>query len=188
MNSQEFSQQNKSKRFWYLNLIPGILFVFASVWIFAGWETAYDSLVIVISAALLISGVLEIISSVQYRNFLKGWGLSLFTGILDIFIGIKLILNSGISTGGLILLLGIVFLYHSAKIITWSIELKKYEARNWSSVLLGGILGVILSFIYLCNRTFTLQSLLFFTGFALLMIGTSEIYFSSVFRKLERQD
>ena len=188
MNNQEFSQQNRSDRYWYLNMILGIIFISASVWIFIGSEAVYNYLVLVLSSALFISGVLEIISSVQYRNLLKGWGLSLFTGVLDLTVVIKLMLNPQISTEGLILLLGIVFIYHSAKLITWSIELKKYEARNWSSVLLGGILGVILSFIYLCNRTFTLPAFLFFTSFALLMIGISEIYFSSVFRKSKRQD
>jgi len=187
MNNKELNEQNKSIKHCYLNLILGIIFILVSVYVFVRPEITYISLAIVFSITLFFTGVLEIISSIQYKNLLSGWRLSLFIGILDLFVSIIVISQPQISTEALILILGFVFLYGSVKLITWSTELKKQEAINWGWVLFGGITGVILSFILLWNRSFTRFTFLFFTGFALLMMGISEIYFSYVIKKIKRE-
>jgi uncharacterized membrane protein HdeD (DUF308 family) len=183
MNSEKFGEQNKFVKHWNLNLILGIIYILVSMWIFAKPEIIYISLAIIFIITLLFTGVLGIISSIQYKNLLHGWRWSLAVGSLNLLVVIKVILKPQISTEALILIMGFVFLYHSVNLITWSTELKNYEARNLGWVLFGSIAGVMLSFLLIWNRTFPKLTLLFFTSFALLLIGISEIYFSFVLRK-----
>jgi uncharacterized membrane protein HdeD (DUF308 family) len=185
MNNENISEENKIVKHWYLNLILGIILTLVALWVFCNPEITYNSLAIVFSITLLLTGVLEIISSIQYKNLLHGWRWSLATGILNLLVVIKVILKPQISSEALILIMGFVFLYHSVKLIAWSTELKNYEARNLGWVLFGSFAGVMLSFLLVWNRTFHQLTLLFFTSFALLMIGISEIYFSFVLRKVK---
>ncbi len=180
MNNKVINRQNNSYRYWNLNLISGIIFISVSLWIFVELEAVFNSLIIVFSLVLFISGILGIISAIRYANHFKGWGMLLFTSILDLIVAFKLILNPQISTVGLTFVLGIVFIYHSVRTIIWSIELNKYAAMNWSSTFLGSILGVLLSFNYLWDRTFEWSAFIILTSFALLITGITEIYFSSV--------
>ncbi|HSR18457.1 MAG TPA: DUF308 domain-containing protein [Ignavibacteriaceae bacterium] len=184
MNSEKFSEQNKFVKHWNLNLISGIIYILVSMWVFAQPEITFVSLAMVFSITLLFTGALGIISSIRYKNLLHGWSWSLAAGILNLLVVIKAILKPQISTEALILIMGFVFLYHSVKLITWSTELKNYEARNLGWVLFGSFAGVMLSFLLIWNRTFPQMTPLFFISFALLMIGISEIYFSFVLRNL----
>jgi uncharacterized membrane protein HdeD (DUF308 family) len=187
MNSEIFNEQIKSVRHWNLNLILGITFVIVSLLVFTNSEITYTSLAMVFSITLLFTGLLEIISSIQNRNLLNEWGLSFIVGLLDLLVSISIMIISKpqISSEALTFMMGYVFLYRSIKLITWSTGLKNYEARNWGWVLFGSIAGVLLSFLLIWDRTFPLMTLLFFTSFALLMIGISEIYFSTLLMKLK---
>jgi len=182
MNSKKFSEQNKSVKHWYLNLILGIIYILVSVWVFAKPEITYVSLAMVFSITLLFTGALEIISSIQNRDFLDECGLYFTIGILDIraSIGIIIISQPQIPSEALTLIMGYVFIYRSVKLITWSTKLKNYEARNLGWVLFGSIAAIMLSFLLIWNRTFPQLTLLFFTSFALLMIGISEIYLGKI--------
>ena len=184
MKNQEYIWHYKYPKHLSANLLLSSVLIWTALWIVLNQYSAYNSLAYVAGSALLITGIAGVISSVQYRKVLRGWELALAAGFLDLFMGMELILNSGMAVSNLMIILGAIFSYHSVKIIIWSIELKKYEARNWSLLFLGSILGVMLSFKYLLEGTITIFSLLFFTSFALLVVGIFEIYYSSVTNRL----
>jgi uncharacterized membrane protein HdeD (DUF308 family) len=129
--------------------------------------------------------VLEIVSSTQYKNLLKEWRLSVVIGVLDLLVSILVISKPQISIEALTLVMAFVFLYRSFKLIAWSTELKNYVAINCGWVIFGSIVSVILSFLLIWNRTFPQLTHIFFTSFALLLIGISEIYFAFVSRRLK---
>jgi uncharacterized membrane protein HdeD (DUF308 family) len=189
MNNEEFSEQNKSVKHWYLNLILGSIYIIVSMWVFVKPEIAYNSLAMVFSIVLLFTGALEIIFSIQNTDFLDECGLYFPMGILDIPVSISIIIitvisQPQVSTEALTLIMGYVFLYRTVKLITWSTELKNYGTRN-----LGCILALSLASYYhflLYGIEILLNDTLFFASFALLMIGISEIHFSLVLRKLKR--
>jgi uncharacterized membrane protein HdeD (DUF308 family) len=189
MNIEKFSDQNKSVKHWYLNLILGSIYIIVSIWVFVKPETAYISLPMVFSIALLLTGALEIIFYIQNTDFLDECGLYFPMGILDIPVSISIIILTFISkpqdsTEALTLIMGYVFLYRIVKLIVWSTELKNYGTRNLGWVFFGFVVGIILSFFYVLNQTFFPMTLLFCASFALLLIGISEIHFSFVLRKL----
>ncbi len=186
MNNEYISEANKIVKHWYLNLILGIVLILVALWVFSNPEITYISLAKVFSITLLFTGALEIISSIQNRDFLNEWGFYFAVGILDLLVSISIMILSQpqISTEALILIMGYFFLYRTFKLIFWSTELNNYEARNWGWVLFGSILGVILAFLFLWNQTPSLSIITFFTSFALIMISISENYFAFVLRKI----
>ena len=186
MNNETISNENKNVKHWYLNLILGIILISTALWVFCNPEITYNSLAIVFGITLLFTGALEIISSLQYKNLLNASRMSLVIGILDLLASIIFISQSQLPVETLILIMAFVFLYRSVKLIAWSTELKNYIAISCGWVLFGSIVGVILSFLLLWDRTFSLSTLLFFTSFAFLMLGISQVYFAFMLRKLKQ--
>jgi uncharacterized membrane protein HdeD (DUF308 family) len=70
--------------------------------------------------------------------------------------------------------------------IGWAIELKKYKTLNWGMSLTAGILGVLFSLILLWNPVFAGLTLVFYTGFAFVMVGIFQIYRSLSLRSLKK--
>jgi uncharacterized membrane protein HdeD (DUF308 family) len=186
MNNENITEENKIVKHWYLNLIIGITLILVALWVFSNPEITYTSLAMVFSVTLLFTGMLEIISSIQYKDLLKEWRLSIVIGVLDLLVGTIVISKPHIPIEALIFIMAFVFLYRSVKLIAWSTELKNYVAISSGWVIFGSIVSVILSFLLIWNRTFPPLTHLFFTSFAFLMIGISEIYFSFVLRNLKR--
>ena len=185
MNIENLNELKKDIKHWYMALILEIIFIAVAIWVLVTPEESFISLVKVFSLTFFFTGVLEIIFTIQFRKLLNGWEWFLTVGILDFLIGILLILKFQISIVVLTLFVGFVFLSHSVMIITWSIELKKYKGSSWIWLLWGGTIGVIFSFLLLWNPTSIRSTIVLCSGFALLMIGISEIYFSFISRKIK---
>jgi uncharacterized membrane protein HdeD (DUF308 family) len=170
-----------------LNLIIGFILILVSLWVFCNTDITYISLAKIFSITLLFTGVLEIMSSIQNKDFLTEWGFCFAMGILDLLVSISLIILSQyqISTELLTLIMGYFFLYRTFKLIFWSTELKNYTSISCGWVLFGIIVGVILTFLFVWNQPPSQSAFIFLTSFALLVIGISEVYISSVFRKLK---
>lgn len=188
MRNVNISEGNKTVNYWYLNLIQGIILILVALWVFCAPKLTFETLVLAVSIVLLFTGFLEIISSIQNRNYFNKWEFFFIVGIFDLLLSISLTTFSRpqISSEVLTLLMGYLFLYRSAKLITWSTVLNKYTAINCGWVLLGGIISVMLSFLLLCDQTFLPMTILFFYSFGFLMIGISEINFSLILRKLNQ--
>jgi uncharacterized membrane protein HdeD (DUF308 family) len=186
MNNENITEKNKIIKHWYLNLIIGITLILVALWVFSNPEITYTSLAMVFSVTLLFTGMLEIISSIQYKHLLKEWRLSVVIGVLDLLVGTIVISKPHIPIEALIFIMAFVFLYRSVKLIAWSTELKNYVAISSGWVIFGSIVSVILSFLLIWNRTFPQFTHMFFTSFGLLLIGISEIYFSFVLRNLKQ--
>jgi uncharacterized membrane protein HdeD (DUF308 family) len=171
---------------WYLILLLGIIFIVAGIWVFITPAAAYFTLCVFFSVTFLITGVIEIYFSILYRKALDSWGWSLVFGILDFLVGVILISQPQISIAVLPLFVGFVVLFRSIMAIGWAIELKKYKTLNWGMSLTAGILGVLFSLILLWNPVFAGLTLVFYTGFAFVMVGIFQIYRSLSLRSLKK--
>jgi uncharacterized membrane protein HdeD (DUF308 family) len=185
MYNETFKLIKDTIKHWYLLLALGIIFIIVGAWAIITPAAAYISLAILFSITFFVTGVLEIIFSIIYKNKFDSWGWILVSGILDFIIGMILILNPKISIITLPLLVGFVVLYRSMMAISWSIELKKYGVSNWGWLLFIGILGVIFSFFLLLNPLFAGLTVAVLTGIALITIGVFHIHFSIDLKKLK---
>ena len=185
MDNLTFKSIKDTIKHWYLLLMLGIIFIVIGIWALITPVATYLSLAILFSVAFFVTGILEIISSISFRNQLNGWGWSLAAGILNSIVGLILILNPGISIIALQLFVGFVVLYRSMMGIAWSIELKKFKISDWGWLLFISILGVIFSFILLWNPLFAGLTVAVFTGIALIIVGIFHIYLSFVLKNIK---
>jgi uncharacterized membrane protein HdeD (DUF308 family) len=185
MENQDLEPVNENIRHWYVRLILGIVFIVIAVWVFMTPKEVFAALAILFSFTFLITGAIEIISSIIYRKEIKSWGWSLTTGILDFLVGVILISRPGYSMLILALLVGIVVLYRSIIAIIWALKLKKADIFNWQSLLVIGLIGTIFAVILLFNPFLAGLTIVFFTGISFLSIGAFQIYFALVLRKMK---
>lgn len=97
MDNYKFESIKDTIEHWYLLLILGTIFIVIGIWALITPVETYLSLAVLFSAAFFVIGIIEIISSITFRNQLNAWGWSLAAGILNSIIGLVLILKPGIS-------------------------------------------------------------------------------------------
>jgi uncharacterized membrane protein HdeD (DUF308 family) len=187
MDNYKFESIKDTIEHWYLLLILGTIFIIIGIWALITPVETYLSLAVLFSAAFFVIGIIEIISSITFRNQLNAWGWSLAAGILNSIIGLVLILKPGISIIALQIFVGFVVLYRSMMGIAWSIELKKFKISDFGWLLFLSILGVIFSFVLLWNPIFAGLTVAVFTGIALIAVGIFQIYLSFALKKIRSE-
>jgi len=138
------------------------------------------------SIFLLITGILEIAFAIANRKGLNNWGWSLASGIIDFLIGILLVSQPAISILILPFYVGFAILFRSVMAMGWAFELKKRAVSDWGYLLAVGILGLLFSFILLWNPLFAGMTIVIYTGWAFIIIGSFQIYLSFRLKKLSK--
>jgi uncharacterized membrane protein HdeD (DUF308 family) len=71
----------------WLHIVMAVIFAFGAGWAFARPYNAFWTLASVLGLLLIFKGTLDIITSVEARNFNPAWWLGMVAGILEILIG-----------------------------------------------------------------------------------------------------
>ena len=186
MDNETFKSAKDFIKHWYIVLIIGIVFIVIGVWVIPTPEATFVSLSILFSIAFLITGILEIISSIDFQNEFDGWEQSLAIGIFDIIIGLTILIQSEISIVALQLMVGFVILYRSVMGINWLIEMSDYDLPGWSWLLFISIISVALSILILGKPAFVEMTISLSTGLALISVGIFYTYLSLALKKLKK--
>jgi uncharacterized membrane protein HdeD (DUF308 family) len=139
------------------------------------------------SFSFLITGILEIIHALSNRKRSHAWGWSLAEGIFDLLIGLLLISNPKISMTILVYYIGFGILLRSLLTIAWSLLLKSEQVKDWSNLLIIGILGALFAFTAMWKPLFAGLTIVIYTGVAFLLVGIYYIYLSLKLKKIRRQ-
>ncbi len=185
MDNDTFKSAKDFIKNWYMVLIVGIIFSVIGIWVIATPDAAFVSLSILFSIAFLITGILEIISSIDFRNKFDGWEQSLAIGIFDVIIGLIIPMQSEISIVVLQLMVGFVILYRSIMGINWLIGMNDYDVPGWSWLLIISIISGALSILILGKPAFVEMTISLLTGLALISIGIFYISLSLAIKKLK---
>lgn len=186
MDNDTFKPVKDFIKHWYIVLIIGIVFIVIGVFVIPTPETTFVSLSILFSIAFLITGILEIISSIDFQNKFDGWEQSLAIGIFDIIIGLTILIQSEISIVALQLMVGFVILYRSVMGINWLIEMSDYDVPGWGWLLFISIISGALSILILGKPTFVEMTISLLTGLALISVGIFYTYLSLALKKLKK--
>ncbi len=170
---------------WYIPLIIGLLFLVLGIYIFTTPVETYLTLSILFSLSFLISGLSDMIFSIQNRKGLPGWGWYLISGIISVLLGLYLIRYPGVSMVVLPFVVGFTMLFRSAYLLGFAFDLKSYGAANWGNLAIASILGMLLSFLLLANPIFTGMSLSILTAFTFIFIGISSMMLSFSLKKIK---
>ncbi len=113
----------------FLELLVGILFAIAGVWLAFFPLTGVLTLTLFLAFTFVIQGVLEIISGFRMRPH-EGWGWVLFAGILGVIVGLMILNNFPSSAAWAIgLLVGINLIASGIAYIALAMSARRYEAQ-----------------------------------------------------------
>ncbi|MDD3738790.1 MAG: DUF308 domain-containing protein [Lentimicrobiaceae bacterium] len=179
-----FKKTEKAIKRWYLLLIVGIVFVILGIWTIATPLSAYTALSIVFALGFIVGGITEIGFVLGNKYYNWGWALAL--GILSIIVGVLLLLNPAVSMLTLSFYVGFTLLFRSVSGMVSAYEMKQYGILDWGTLMLIAVLGLIFSFILLCNPVFTSINVVVWTALAFIVLGAYTIYYSFKLRKLNK--
>jgi len=174
-------------RNWYLELIRGILFVAAGVWVFMTPASSYVALALFFAITFLITGILEISYVLSNRKHLEGWGWTLVGGIVQTLIGLLLVSHPLLTMAVLPFYVGFALLFRSSMAIGLAIELGRIHVPDWGVLLFMGLLGMISSFIMLWNPALGGLTIVAYTALAFLSVGIFNMYLSFQLKKLNKE-
>ncbi len=177
----------KTIKYWYVPLLVGIFFVVVSLVVFLSPKSSLLALSLLFSLSFLFGGLSEVIFSMVNREQLDNWGWSLAFGIITFVVGVLFLINPSISLTALAFYIGFVILFRSISTIGFAIDVKKYGSKSWSTLLILGIIGAIVSFILIWKPVFAGLGVVVLIALSFLFAGLFNIVFSLQLRKLRKK-
>lgn len=177
------NQIKEMARKWYLELIMGVLFIAASIWVFKTPISSYGALSLFFAITFLLTGTTKTFYAFSTRKDVEGWGWSFASGIIEILIGVLLLSKPLFTMAVLPLYVGFALLFRSSLAIGLSVELGKLRIPEWGRLLFLGILCFVLAFILLWNPAFGGLTVVVYTAIAFLAIGIFQISLSFRLKK-----
>lgn len=171
-------------KYWYLQLIVGLIFIGVGFWTFTTPLESYVALTFIFSISFIIAGISEMYFAIENREELDNWGWTLALGILGVIIGVMLLFNPDISAATLPFYVGFVVLFRSIYAIGASIDLKSYKIMDWGYLMAVGVIGVVFSIILLWNPNFAGMTLIFWTAMLFIIAGIFSVYLSLKLKKI----
>ncbi|MCA0396178.1 MAG: DUF308 domain-containing protein [Bacteroidetes bacterium] len=170
---------------WYLPLIIGILFILLGAYIMTVPLETYVTLSIFFSVSFFVTGLLEVVFSLQNSRSLQGWGWYLVSGLLSLAIGIYLMTYPGISMTILPFVIGFTLLFRSFQLLGIAFDLKSSKVLGWGNLAIASVLGIILSFLLIANPLFTMVSVVTLTALSFMMVGIAAIVLAFNLKKMK---
>ena len=134
---------------WWWFIIKGLLLITAGIAIFARPAEGYAGLSVLFSLVILGAGFTQIFFSIGNSDVLAGWGWTLASGIIDVFIGIYLLSFPIITMATLPYFVGFWLMFRSFYLMGASLDLKSMGVAGWGWIMTGAVAVVILAFLIL---------------------------------------
>ncbi len=174
--------ETKNSHIGFWHLAAGVIMVLLGVYVWFNPLTSLLALALYLGVAFIIIGGVYIAASFSFES---GWYL--FVGILDIFVGLILAANLGITAETLPIVFALWCLAVGVVQVVVAYRLRK-EGFSWSGAFSAGLIGIIFAFLILAYPmlgTITITTLM---GAYILLYGVVEILEYNFIKKLERLD
>lgn len=163
--------------FGWLQLLIGILLIVLGIWAFSDPYLALTGMVVACGIAAIIMGIADILLFVQVERF-TGFGpsLSLVSGILSVMSGIMLLAYPGAGVMVLTLLFPIWFIAHCLSRLCHLSAIRFIAGSGvYYFTMVLNIIGLVLGFMMLLSPLFTLETICYFAGLYLMLLGVDSI-------------
>ncbi|MEO8773048.1 MAG: DUF308 domain-containing protein, partial [Gelidibacter sp.] len=171
---------------WYVPALVGVFFIIVSMVVFTSPAGSLLTLSFLFAMSFVFGGLAEAVFSLVNRQQMVNWGWSFAFGIITFIVGISLTMHPALSLSVLAFYIGFVILFRSVSAIGFSLDIKKYGSKNWSALLVLGILGTIFSFILIWNPLFAGMSVVILIAMSFFFAGLFSIFLSFQLRKLHK--
>ncbi|MBB3699758.1 DUF308 domain-containing protein [Flammeovirga yaeyamensis] len=175
MENQMKNSLQKSLKHWWLLLVSGFLLVAAGVFTFTYPIESYIALSIVFSITFIVTGLSDITFSIINRKTVKGWGWSVFWGLINVLLGAFLIKNPAISMQTLPMYVGFTLMIRAIGAISFSQILKSFGLITRDPLFYVGVVGLILSMILIWNPVWAGFTIISLTGAVFIFLGVYQI-------------
>ena len=166
--------KNGIKNWWWF-LIMGIMSLVAGAAIFAKPAESYITLSVLFSIIMASTGFSQIVFSISERRYLKNWGWTLVSGILDFALGTYLMIYPAITMATLPFIVGFYLLFRAICLIGASIELSSIGIKGWGWLLTGGVVLLALGFLTLYFPAVGAIGIVACSGYAFIVSGIFSI-------------
>ena len=160
---------------WWWFLIMGIMSLVAGAAIFAKPAESYITLSVLFSIIMASTGFSQIVFSISERRYLKNWGWTLVSGILDFALGTYLMIYPAITMATLPFIVGFYLLFRAIYLIGASIELSSIGIKGWGWLLTGGVVLLALGFLTLYYPAVGAIGIVACSGYAFIVSGIFSI-------------
>jgi uncharacterized membrane protein HdeD (DUF308 family) len=184
---RQFEEVSSALKYWWMLIVLGIIQVVLGIWVAFEPVASYLALSYLFGIALLLYGLMEATFAIINRNRFSSWGWYLATGLLTLIIGALILLFPGLTALTFAILVGIWLGMYGIRAITLSLDLRKYQRKNWGLLLVLGIILLVLTFIIIGNPFFGGISIVVLTSIALLTAGIGNIRLALELREEHQQ-
>ena len=160
---------------WWWFLIMGVMSLVAGAAIFAKPAESYITLSVLFSIIMASTGFSQIVFSISERRYLKNWGWTLVSGILDFALGTYLMIYPAITMATLPFIVGFYLLFRAIYLIGASIELSSIGIKGWGWLLTGGVVLLALAFLTLYYPAVGAIGIVACSGYAFIVSGIFSI-------------
>ena len=136
---------NSIKNWWWF-LIKGILLIAAGIAIFVYPAAGYAGLSVLFTIVIIASGITQAVFAISNKAFLKGWGWTLTSGIIDIAIGIYLAMYPVLTMATIPFFVGFWMIFKSFYLMGASFDLNDLGLSGWGWLLFGAVLMLFAGF------------------------------------------
>lgn len=171
---------------WYIPLMVGIFFVVVGIVVISSPEGSLKALSILFALSFLFSGLSESIFSILNKDRLDNYAWTLAFAIITLFVGVLLLLKPTLSITALAFYIGFVILFRSISTIGFALDVKKYGSKNWTGLLIFGVIGAIASFILIWNPLFAGLSIIILVALSFLFAGLFNIFLAMQLKSLHK--
>ena len=144
-------QAARAVQHWGLMLIAGLLCIAAGIAVFAFPLESYVVLSILVGIIMVVLGAAKLIAASSSGNYIMMRGYVIVGGVLDLFLGLFLCINPGVTIAVLPIVLGFWLLYNSFVLLGFSGDFDTFGIQGGGWLAAGGILTLILSILMLVN-------------------------------------
>ena len=169
---------------WRLILIKGIILVILSIIIFRHPVGTLLGLTLYIGIALMLTGLMLIVSALTNRKADDHWGLKLTEGIFDVLFAFILLSNPAITAAVFPFLVGFWMIFYGIMLFTGSFAAKKGGDGSWWINLIGGLLTVIFGYFIMTNLLAGVIVISFLMGAGFMIFGLVNIFMAFSMKKL----
>ncbi|MDM1044403.1 DUF308 domain-containing protein [Myroides sp. 1354] len=187
MSSIILNRIKQNVKHWYLPVILGVVFILAGIFIMMTPVASYLSLALLFSWLFFFSGIAEIAFALSNRKQLDGWGWILFSGIVDVVLGLILLSKPAITLQVLPIYVGCVLLFRSVRSLSMAVELNNYGVKGISSMVLFGILGLLFAIFMMTNLEAGAFTIVYWTAFSIMTLGLFSILYGMKLKKLKNR-
>lgn len=177
-------QLNKAIKYWWVQLLNGLLLIGVGIGIVQIPDESFFSLTMLISIICLIVGLSQLFYTVTNRKELHGWGWYLSSAFIDIFFGLILIWSPLFSVEQLPFFVGLWLVLKSSNGMSLAIDLKEYGVKLWWWMILISLLIGIIALQVIAYPAVGMFGLAILTSWAYILFGLIQIGGAFHLRKL----